>query len=250
MKPVARVIGIEPVTSRVRTLNSNPCVIMREPERTIKRGGNVRKNRNLSSDEMVGIKVNHLTFEKYSHTNEIGKAFWRFRCDCGKEIVTRAGAVLYSITKSCGCARFESLKTHRKSGTPQFNAWLSMVGRCRNPNHGRYKDYGARGITVCERWMKYENFLADMGERPRKMTLERKDNNGPYSPENCRWASYSDQMRNRRDTVLLTFEGRSMIAEDWRKELGFSRWIFRDRLNKCEGNLENLINKYVRNSPC
>lgn len=90
-------------------------------------------------------------------------------------------------------------KTHGMRGTPTHNSWRSMKHRCLNPKGRQYPDYGGRGITVCARWMKFENFLADMGERPGKeYSLDRIDNDGNYEPSNCRWATRSEQQKNKR----------------------------------------------------
>lgn len=91
-------------------------------------------------------------------------------------------------------------KTHGMSNTSTYQIWCGMIARCRKPSHGRYKYYGGRGIKVCDRWLKFENFLADMGERPGDLTLDRINNDGNYEPGNCRWAHHIDQIANRRFT--------------------------------------------------
>jgi hypothetical protein len=106
--------------------------------------------------------------------------------------------------------------------SPTYNAWQNMIARCYNPNHPWFQDYGARGITVCERWHKFENFLADMGERPKSLTLERKRNSEGYSPDNCIWATAQEQARNRRNTRYLTIGEVTKPLWQWAEEYGIS----------------------------
>lgn len=106
--------------------------------------------------------------------------------------------------------------------TPEYRAWSSMRTRCNNKNYVQFHCYGGRGITVCERWERFEAFLADMGPRPSGHTLDRIDVNGHYAPENCRWATPRQQAANRRDTVPIVINGVSKIACEWADVSGIS----------------------------
>lgn len=103
---------------------------------------------------------------------------------------------------------------------PTYVSWASMLNRCRNERTPDFKNYGGRGITVCKRWLRYENFLADMGERLPGQTLERINNDRDYKPSNCRWATKREQARNSRHNTFITFRGRRMLLIDWARELG------------------------------
>ena len=111
-------------------------------------------------------------------------------------------------------------------------AWDQMIGRCYDPSHHKYHLYGARGIKVCERWRTFSLFLQDMGKRPTGKTLNRKDNNGDYCPENCEWATYEEQNRNRRDNRNITFDGRTMCLTEWALITRIKRTTLRKRLDK------------------
>jgi hypothetical protein len=135
---------------------------------------------------------------------------WLCVCECGNSTIAFGDALRRGNTKSCGCLRFAHPggrpthgHTQNASPTREWLTWAGMRQRCLNPNNPKYKHYGGRGIRICERWEKFENFLADMGPKPKGMTLDRfPDNNGDYEPGNSRWATYHEQNLNRRTKSL------------------------------------------------
>ncbi len=142
------------------------------------------------------------------------------RCDCGTEKAHSAYTISVGNSKSCGCLRREisSLGRHghaRTTGKSKaYLVWEQMCGRCNCPTNKSFANYGGRGITVCERWLKFDHFLADMGEPPTGLMIERSDVNGNYEPSNCSWASRIDQNNNTRANVLVfASEGRFTLAQ-------------------------------------
>lgn len=128
------------------------------------------------------------------------RALWLCVCDCGNTKVIR-GYHLGKGISSCGCLEIESRKSHGLSKHYLYRTWANIIQRCYNVNNKQYKDYGGRGISVCQRWrVDFSNFLADMGERPEGLTVERVDNDLGYMPENCKWATRSEQQFNRRNS--------------------------------------------------
>lgn len=177
-----------------------------------------------------GQRFGRLVVEAPARIDRWAQVIWLCRCDCGGQIEARGKHLWSGGTKSCGCFRrehssFMNLRHgHARSGrvTRTHQSWNSMVGRCTNPRDGRYRDYGGRGIKVCDRWMVFEEFLKDMGERPPGLTLERKDNNAGYSPENCKWATRKEQANNTRRNRVLEFCGERLSVAQWSERLSLN----------------------------
>ena len=158
--------------------------------------------------DLVGRSYGRLRVVKFSHRAG-HHLVWRCQCRCGSSVPVFGCNLTRGFTKSCGCLNKELAKArgllhathgHTKNRRPTgaWSSWWSMLQRCLNKNNPRFKDYGGRGITVCKRWLKFENFFADMKQRPARRTLDRKNNGKGYYKRNCRWATYKEQASNRR----------------------------------------------------
>lgn len=161
-------------------------------------------------------------------------------CDCGSTRLVSVDSLRRGGSTSCGCWKgakcSASTRKHGGCRIPEYQSWGHLKRRCLNPTDAAYDHYGGRGITVCERWQGpdgFANFYADMGPRPSpKHSIDRIDNNGPYSPENCRWATSSEQGRNTRGNRFLTFEDRTQCLQDWSDEIGIDSSILSTRLRR------------------
>jgi hypothetical protein len=168
--------------------------------------------------------------KKKKHRDPTGLIYWLCRCACGQEVVVKGSILSRGRVRSCGCLQKEAAQrtakhgiVHGMTGTTTYQTWRSMLKRCELPSVPSYGNYGARGITVCERWKTFVNFLADMGESPKGMTIDRKENNGNYEPHNCRWATDEQQANNRRTNIYVTHNGITKSVAQWAKLTGINR---------------------------
>lgn len=163
----------------------------------------------------AGQKFHLLTLRKQVSALNSGK--WEALCDCGETTVVRAAAAKRGEIKSCGCLLVIGKKTHGRSTTRLYQIWNGMIGRCHRPKSGMWLEYGAKGISVCKRWRdSFEAFAADMGEPPTTgHSIDRIDNSLGYEIGNCRWATASEQSRNRRNNRRITAWGERKLACEW-----------------------------------
>lgn len=185
--------------------------------------------------DLTNKKLGRLTVLERSPIRNARNAMWLCRCDCGSE-VTVAAANIGRSTNSCGCIAKEYQatalngntyqRTHNSSQTLEYKTWSTMKQRCTNPNLEKFKDYGARGIVVCDRWLdSFENFFEDMGPKPSKRhSIDRKENDGPYSKDNCHWALPIVQGRNSRRNHIVEIDGQRRCISEWVEFLKVPKW--------------------------
>lgn len=182
---------------------------------------------------LIGKKFGKLAILKQVETDKWGKLYWLCKCDCGNQVVTRGNHLKSGHSKSCGCSTIKH--GHYKDGKEAkiYKVWARMIDRCINPNNDYYKDYGGRGITVCEKWKgSFETFVKDMGETPRGKSIDRINNNEGYYKENCRWTTPKQQARNRRSNHQITHDGETHILTVWASRVGISEDTIRMRLKR------------------
>lgn len=201
---------------------------------------------------LTGHKYGRLLVTDLNSYKSTGwRRYWNCFCDCGQAVTIRTDNLRSGRAQSCGCLQKEIVSnickktktTHGKANSKVYWAWGHIHARCYNPKCLQYKNYGGRGITVCERWHKFENFLADMGEPPTlQHSIDRINNNGNYDPKNCRWATHEEQSNNRRTNKYYFFNGEHLTLSQWSKKVNIDynalykriqmKWSIEDTLQK------------------
>lgn len=197
----------------------------------IGRGGKIK--------DISGQTFGHLTALTFLKLED-NKAIWRCLCICGRTVELAGYDLRRGSHNSCGCMRGKWNRRHGMYRSREYKCWLEIKNRCLNPNFTFYMNYGGRGITMSTEWRdSFEAFYEDMGTRPAGTSIDRIDNDGPYTgpcPEypngNCRWATRVEQMNNRRNTIRITHENLTLTASEWSERTGLSSDLIRERLRK------------------
>lgn len=189
----------------------------------------VHNFKDITGQRFGKLTVSHRADNRYS-----GQAFWACICDCGAATETNTARLISGRTKSCGCIGRNAAYRHGMHNTTEYRIWQQAKERCHNPRKASFQRYGARGVFMIDRWRNdFVEFYTDMGRRPSlNHSLDRIDNEGPYSPENCRWATNEVQYRNRRQTVWIEFQGETLCAKDWCRRYGLDEATFAARLKR------------------
>lgn len=182
-----------------------------------------------------------------------GEFYWKCKCDCGKQAEVLPQHLKRNLIRSCGCLRAEtSSQINRKHGmkeTRLYKAWLDMKARCYNSNDTNYKNYGGRGITVCDEWkndfMNFYNWAIANGYRD-DLTIDRINVDGNYEPNNCRWATYKEQANNTRANIILEYKGRKQTMAEWAEEIGMNYVTFQRRIKNYKWSVEKAIETPVK----
>ena len=207
--------------------------------------------------DITGQKFGNLTAIRYDHRDEsnIDKPhYWLFRCDCGKEMVVKKSAVTSGNTSRCpSCSAKLMAKyntTHGCTKTRLYKEWKGMIERCECKSHTSWGRYGAKGITICDEWHKFEPFRdwAIANGYNDNLTIDRINSNGNYEPSNCRWASVREQANNKKSTIWITYDGETMQLSYWADNLGISYHTLYDRLHRYGWSIEKAFTTPVRRS--
>ena len=194
----------------------------------------------------TGNVYGKLTVIAFSHA-ENRKSYWKCLCKCGRIVIARGNELRAGLKRCCpwGCA---SQAQNGLSYSQEYRCWKGILARCFNPRNHAYHHYGGRGITICERWLLFSNFYADMGPRPEGMTLDRIDNDKGYSPDNCRWTTWEEQENNCSRNRFLTHDGVTLTIAQWARRLQITRGTLWHRL-KAGWPIDRALTPTLRANP-
>ena len=187
----------------------------------------------MKANNLTGQKFGLLTAVARSENTNAGRAQWECTCECGNQVIVSAANLRAGNVKSCGCLRRNRLKTHGEEGSRLNRIWKRMKTRCNNPNTKDYPNYGARGISVCKEWSEsFENFRdwAMTNGYQEHLTIERRDANGNYCPENCCWITKAEQSKNRRCLHYITANGEKHTIAEWERITGIQNQTIHKRI--------------------
>lgn len=192
--------------------------------------------------DIAGRKFGRWAVLKRDGRNKFRQALWLCRCDCGATGHISTGALTSGNSRSCSCLQRDAVTSHGLSHLPEYRSWSGMTARCTRPSSNRFDSYAGRGITICARWQDFESFLADMGPSPSpEHSIERIDNDGDYEPGNCRWATAKEQARNRRDTRLVNWRGKTLCLAECAEALGVNYKALWKSAKRHNWNIESAL---------
>lgn len=207
----------------------------------------------LKRTDLTGHKYGWLTVTAFHAKDKWGKTMWKCKCICGNYSNVRCSQLTNGGISSCGCKVSETNRimntTHGHAGkidSPEYRIWSGMKTRCLNKKDPAFVDYGGRGIKICERWMRFENFFADMGNKPLGLSLNRINNDGDYCPENCEWATRKQQMNNTRNNRIITAFGQTMTLSQWCEKVGMRFDTIWRRLQKSSPEIALTSKHYAK----
>ena len=204
--------------------------------------------------DLTGKRFGRLIVIKKGETDKNYNTSWVCKCDCGNEVTVQTGHLRSGHTQSCGCIHDECVRkmidgnvTHGMSHTPTYNVWKGIRTRCYNPNHISYKYYGAKGVIVCKRWLSsFDNFLEDMGKKPKGKSIDRIDSNGDYEPSNCHWATIDEQNNNMSTNVFVKINDKTKTIAEWARYYGKNKAAVYSRIRRGWNPVDAITKPLIR----
>lgn len=198
----------------------------------------------MFKNDLTGMRFGNLTVIEFAGNNQYRASMWHCVCDCGNEIITRGEDLRSGKTKSCGClVTTNHFKTHGESDTQLYRKWNSMLRRCEDPSYHAYKNYGGRGIEVCDDWHDFTIFRDWVNETRTdiSLSLDRIDNDGNYSPDNCKWSTNQEQQNNKRNNLYFSLNDEVHTLSDWCRILNLPYSVIQSRITASGWSFEQAI---------